>query len=259
MNFHLAKYYLKHLIKAKDEHSIHSPFVFEFYNDCIKSESSFYSFNNIENYRKKLLSSEKQIEIKDLGAGSLISNNKTRTINHIALHSLKKSFLAQQLFRMVNYLKPTNIIDIGTSLGITTTYLASALSKSYIYTLEGCPNTSNIAQQTFKSLKLNNITQIEGNFKNTLPNLIEKLDTIDFVFFDGNHQYQATKDYFEFCKAKANDNTCFVFDDIYWSKGMTEAWNEIKNDNKVMISIDTFYFGICFFRTNQPKQHFVLR
>ena len=104
MNFHLAKYYIKHLFRSKDEHSIHSPFVFEFYNNCIKSESKFYSFIKIESYREKLIASEKSIEIRDLGAGSLISKNKTRTINDIALNSLKKPFLAQQLFRMVNYL-----------------------------------------------------------------------------------------------------------------------------------------------------------
>ena len=135
MNFHLVKHYIKHLFKAGNEHSIHSPFVFEFYNDCIKSDSQFYNFIRIESYRKKLIASEKSIEITDLGAGSLVSKNKNRTLNNIALNSLKKPFLAKQLFRMVNYLQPSNIIDIGTSLGITTSYLASPINKTSIVLL----------------------------------------------------------------------------------------------------------------------------
>ena len=259
MNLHLAKSYIKHQLKAKDEHSLHSPFVFEFYNTCLKNKSAFYFFNTIENYRQKLLSSTAKIDLKDLGAGSNINKSNTRKISDIAKHSLKQPFLAQQLFRIIHYLKPFNMIELGTSLGITTSYLASPYPSSNVYTLEGCPNTLSVAKQTFKNLSLKNIKTIEGDISNTLPRLIEELPSIDFVFFDGNHQYDATIEYFEQCKARANENTCFIFDDIYWSKDMSRAWSKIQSDEAVKISIDTFYFGICFFRTNQPKQHFILK
>jgi len=259
LNTHLVKNYFKHFFTAKNEHSIHSPFVFEFYNQCIKSKSQFYSFKTIEAQRKLLLQSAKLVEINDLGARSIVNKNKQRKIKDIAANSLKPPFLGQQLFRIINHLQPQTIIEVGTSLGITTSYLASPFPQTTVTTLEGCSNTASIAKQTFQNLQVQNITQIQGDFKNTLPTLANKSPKIDFVFFDGNHQYQATLDYFTTCKEKANENTCFVFDDIYWSKGMTKAWEEIKKDPQVMISIDTFYFGICFFRTNQPKQHFTLR
>ena len=238
---------------------MHSPFVFDFYNECLKNKSQFYIFNQIEIERKKLLQNNSVIEIKDFGAGSTVNTSNKRKISDIAKNSLKEEFLGKQLFRIINYLKPNSILEIGTSLGITTSYLASINQKTPVTTLEGCKNTSKIALNTFQNLKLKNTTLALGEFSKTLPPIIDKIDKLDFVFFDGNHQYEATIDYFNLCKTKAYENTCFIFDDIYWSDGMTKAWQEIKNDPDIMISIDTFFFGICFFRTNQPKQHFVLR
>lgn len=259
MNTHLIKNYIRHFFIAGNEHSLHSPFVFEFYNECLKNKSEYYDFAKIENERKKLLKDNKLIEIEDFGAGSTINNSKFRKINDIAKNSLKEPFLGKILFRIVNYLQPKSIIDIGTSLGITTSYLASSDKLRPIISFEGCKNTALKAKNTFQNLGLSNINLIEGEFSQTLPNIIKKAENLDFVFFDGNHQYSATIEYFNLFKERANENTCFIFDDIYWSEGMTKAWDEIKNHPDVMISIDTFYFGICFFRTNQPKQHFILR
>ena len=233
--------------------------MFEFYNECLKNKSQFYRFKEIEEHRKKLFRSDELIHITDLGAGSLVNKNKSRSVKDIAKNSLKQPFLAQQLYRIVNFLKPQNLIEIGTSLGITTSYLASPYPSSSVFTLEGCQNSANVAKKTFQSLNFDNIKVVEGDFKATLPDLINKMDSVDFVYFDGNHQYEPTIEYFRLCKQKKNENTCFIFDDIYWSKGMKKAWLEIQADQDVKISIDTFYFGICFFRTNQPKQHFVLK
>ena len=259
MNIQLAKHYIRHFFTARNEHSIHSPFLFEFYLTCLKEKRNFYAFKEIEKYRKYLLKNTDTITITDLGAGSSVNKNTSRLVKDVAKNSLKQPFLAEQLFRMVNYLKPSTIIELGTSLGVSTSYLANPSSDTTVYTLEGCPNTASIASQTFQTLNIPNIVQKTGHFDKSLPALLEEIDTVDFVFFYGNHQYQPTMDYFNLCKARANENTCFVFDDIYWSEGMTKAWKEIQQDSQVMMSIDTFYFGICFFRTNQPKQHFILR
>lgn len=259
MNTHLFKNYIRHFIWAKNEHSLHSPFVFEFYCECLKNNSVFYTFNAIEEERKKLINSNISIQVEDFGAGSKVNGNNLRKIKDIAKNSLKSKNLGQQLFRIVNYLQSKTIVDIGTSLGITTSYLASANKNITVYTHEGCKNTTTQAKKTFKNLLLTNIKLKEGEFSETLHQTINELDTVDLVFFDGNHQYKPTLAYFEMFLDKINENTCFIFDDIYWSKDMTKAWNVIKSNPKVMISIDTFYFGICFFRQNQPKQHFILR
>ena len=150
------------------------------------------------------------------------------------------------------------IFELGTSLGINTLYLAKAWTQGKVTTFEGCPETLKIAQQNFEKLKAN-IHTVEGNIDETLPEELKKHDKVDFVFFDANHRKSATLKYFHACLEKVDENTVFVFDDIYWTKDMGEAWDEIKNHHEVMLSIDLFDLGLVFFRKNQPKQHFLLR
>ena len=61
--------YLKYLFQSGNEHSIHSPFVFEFYMNVIKDQTPFYAFNQIEKLRAELLATREKIEVLDLGAG----------------------------------------------------------------------------------------------------------------------------------------------------------------------------------------------
>jgi predicted O-methyltransferase YrrM len=163
------------------------------------------------------------------------------------------------LYRLIQQFNPQTIFDLGTSLGITTIYQAKACEKGRVFTFEGCPTTAQIAKENFKALKCNNIEVIVGNLDETLSKKISEIDQLDFVFFDANHRYEPTVQYFEQCLAKITEDSVFVFDDIHWSEEMHAAWNYILNHPSVMISIDLFYVGLVFFRKNQPKQHFVLR
>ena len=130
-------------------------------------------------------------------------------------------------------------------------------SNAKITTIEGCPNISKFTQETFKQFNLENIEVLTGNFSDSIETL--KLNTYDFVFFDGNHQKEATLNYFELLIETAHNDSVFIFDDIYWSKGMTEAWNTIIKHPKVTVSIDTFFWGFIFFRKEQKKEHFIIR
>jgi predicted O-methyltransferase YrrM len=197
--------------------------------------------------------------VTDLGAGSKINSSNKRTVASIAITAEKSPRLAQLIFSLIEYLKPKVIIDLGTSLGLTTIYEALANKGSEVYTFEGCPETSRIALENFKKLKIQNIELIEGNIDQTLENQLKQLSKIDFVFFDANHRYEPTIRYFNLCFTKAHEETCFVFDDIHWSDEMDQAWQEIIKDERVTVSIDLFYLGIVFFRKKQPKEHFILR
>lgn len=258
-NTHLLLHFLRHLFIARDEHSIHSPFIFDLYTTCFRNKSHYYAFEQIEAERKHLLASTDSIMIHDLGAGSQLNKNRTRGIKEIAKNSLTPAKQAQQLFRMILFLKPSNIIEFGSSLGITTAYLAAANHRTTVYTMEGCPHTAAIAKTTYHHLQLHNIQLLEGDFTPSLATLADTLEHFDMVYIDGNHSYHATIEYFMKCLTKSTEQSCFIFDDIYWSPGMTKAWDEIRHHPQVMLSIDTFYFGICFFRKGQPKQHFTLR
>lgn len=257
-NFKRGFQFLKHQITARNSKGfgIHSPYVFNLVTKIIHDYTPFYCYQEIENERHKLLANKNKITITDLGSGSKANSNCTRTISNIAKHSLKPKKQAQLLFRLVNYFGSQNILEIGTSFGITTSYLASISSKSQVFTLEGCSETLSIANQVFKNLKLNNIEAIQGNFNETLPKTLENMANFDFVYFDGNHTKEATITYFNLCLNKTHNNTVFVFDDIHSNYEMEQAWETIKENNKVKVTINLFHLGIVFFKKEFTKQHF---
>ena len=250
-------HYIIHQFKSTNKGAVRSPFVSDLLTNVIDVKTKYYPFKKIETLREQLLDSKKIIHSIDLGAGD--KKEATKKVSQIAKHAAKSAKHAQLLFRLANYFQPEQAIELGTSLGISTAYLASANSKTQLITMEGCPETAAIAQQNFQHLKLKNIQQIIGNFDETLPKVLSRISKIDLVFFDGNHRKEATLNYFKQCLEKANESTVFIFDDIYWSQEMMQAWTDIKNNERVTLTIDLFFMGIVFFRKEQAKQHFLIR
>ena len=247
--------YLNYLYYAKNEHSVNSPFVYDLYTNIIKERKSYYIFSNIESVRSMLLLDTSIIRVTDYGTG----NSTNRKVANIAAKSLKKPKTAELLFRLVNHFKPTYLLELGTSLGMTSAYLASVSPASQLTTLEGCPEIANIAQETFDTLKLSNTVLTIGAFEHTLDKTLDSLPQLDFVFIDGNHQKGATIQYFEACMKKTSDSSVIVLDDIHWSAEMQEAWTDIKNHPQVAVSIDLFEVGILFLDPKLKKQAYVLR
>lgn len=251
--------YLKYLLVAKTGAGVHSPFVSKFYGDVILSDKNYYPFESITAVRKALLSNETEITITDFGAGSLYNNGKKKKIKTIAKNAAKPEKYGQLFFRMIVDMQPKNIVELGTSLGLSTSYLASASASSMVNTLEGCPETAKMAQKVFDSQKLRNIQITVGNFDDTFEKVLKNLSSLDFVFIDGNHQYEPTVRYFKQCLSYINENTVIIFDDVHWSEGMEKAWNEIKLHPEVSVSIDLFFVGMVFFKKAQVKEDFVLK
>jgi len=245
--------------KATNEHGIHSPFIFELYNNVIADENPFYVFDDIESIRALLLLSPQEIDIKDYGAGSTVNSSNKRKISDIAKNTLKAPKYGQLLFRIVNRFKPKTVLELGTSLGISSMYLAAVTNKTNVTTVEGCPKTAQVAQINFDKIGIKNIKLINDKFDDFLPVYLKGINTLDLAFFDGNHTQKATLNYFNLCLEKANNNSVFIFDDIHWSKGMSLAWEEIKAHPKVTTTIDLFAVGIVFFNTDLSKEHFVLK
>lgn len=261
-SFQLAKKYFRYYLSSSNGkgHGIHSPFVFDFVKNILNDKKEYASYQEIERLRKTLLQAKAEIEIEDFGAGSSIMKSNKRVVKDIAKASLKNKKLAQSLFRIAQYYKPKTIIELGTSLGITTAYLASANKNAQVFTLEGAESISAIAQQNFNKLKLENIELIQGNFDNTLPGVLNKIENIDLAFVDGNHRKAPTIQYFQGLLQKANDQSIFIFDDIHWSIEMEEAWKEIQQHSSVTLTIDLFFIGLVFFKKDfKAKQHFVIR
>jgi len=239
-------------------HGIHSPFVFYIQHEIINENIPFYAFDDIESVRAKLLLSQQEISVKDLGALGEKQKERKLKINEIARRSLKPAKDAQLLFRLAYYHKAENILELGTSLGITTSYLAKACPNAKIITIEGAPAVAKVAAVNLKKLDVLNVKQLVGDFKTELKPALEEFNQLDFVFFDGNHRYQVTINYFESCLPLAHENSIFVFDDIYWSTEMQKAWKKIKSHPSVTVTIDVYSMGIVFFKKDQAKEDFTV-
>jgi len=259
LNFRFAKDYILHQLKAKTRHGIHSPFVYRLVDKVIYDFEPKKVYDEVEALRKQLLNDNRSIRVLDLGAGSKVNNDQTKNISEIARNALKPPKLAQLLYRLAADLKPQNIIELGTCLGITTIYLQKAAPAAKVYTLEGSPETAAIALETFAKANLNSIEEITGNFDDMLSGVIKQLDQLDFVFVDGNHQKNATLQYFEWCLPKVHEDTLLIFDDIYWSQGMKEAWAAIKTHPQVTVTVDLFWIGLVFFKKGQVKEDFLVK
>lgn len=251
--------YIKYFCTAKTKYNAHSPFLYQFITKVLNKDTQDTNCTKIEQLRSQLYNSNIIIEITDFGAGSHINKSKKRKIKDIAKNSAKNSKFGKLLYRIVQFYKPNNILELGTSLGISTLYLAKARDGSKIYSLEGCPETIKIAKKNFDILKAKNINTILGDFENTLQKNLKHIKNIDLAFIDGNHQQKATIKYFEQCLIYSNNNTILIFDDIHWSKGMENAWNYIKTHKKTTLTIDLFYIGIVFIKSELSKENYIIR
>ena len=247
------------MLRSGNAHGLHSPFVFGLYTNVIQHDGTYAAFAPIEARRQELLASPASLTVTDFGAGARTGAGRQRRLRDIARTAAKSPALAQLLFRLVNFQRPRLVLELGTSLGLTTAYLAAAAPRARVFTFEGCPQTAAVARETFAALRFNNIELIEGNFDATLaPTLAALTAPIDFAFFDGNHRYEPTLRYFEQCLAHRTEHSLFVLDDIHWSADMERAWAAVRQHPAVTLTIDLFDVGLVFFR-RQPKQHFTLR
>jgi len=259
LNIRFAKDYLLHRFKAKSRHGVHSPFVYRLVDEVIYDFEAKKVYADIENLRQQLIIDNRMITVTDLGAGSHVNNNRQKRIGDIARNALKPPKLAQLLYRLAAEFKPRNIIELGTCLGTTTLYFQKAAPSAKVITLEGCPETAGIAKETFGKAGINDIELVTGNFDDTLKGVIDKTGQLDFVYVDGNHQKDATLKYFEWCLPKVHENSVLIFDDIYWSEGMKEAWNQIKANPKVTVTVDLFWIGLVFFKQGRVKEDFLIK
>lgn len=255
--FYQFKQYIKFILKSTNQHGVHSPFVFNLITKCFYDKSNYEAYKHISNYKKELLKNSAKINVTDLGVGSQVTKSKERFISEIAKNAGTTYKRAKLLYRFTSYFKFEDILELGTSLGIATHAMSLGNSESEITTLEGCPNISKFTKANFKKQHVNNIHVITGNFNDSIEELTS--NTYDLIFFDGNHQKEATLNYFQTLLKTSNNNSIFIFDDIYWSEGMTEAWETIKQHPKVTVTIDTFFWGFVFFRKEQFKEHFIVR
>jgi predicted O-methyltransferase YrrM len=253
--------YLRYLVNSGSRHSVHSPFVYTLVDKVFRNQKDNQAIRDIVQLRRKLLQKAQVIEITDFGSGANYKqySHRFERVGSIVRKSSVSERYGRLLFRLVEYFRPHTIIELGTSVGISTLYMAMANPDAKVYTLEGCTTKSEQAATNFNDLKVLNIDQHIGRFDLVLPDLVKQVNNLNFAFIDGNHTYDATIENFETLLTIADNDTVFVFDDIHWSYDMQKAWNEITEHPSVTVSIDLFRVGIIFLKKELSKQKFVIR
>ncbi|MDO9274406.1 MAG: class I SAM-dependent methyltransferase [Lutibacter sp.] len=258
MNWFKIRSFTAFLLASTNKHGVHSPFVYNLVAKCFNGQTNPSKINTFNRIKRPLYLNHNSITITDYGKGSSVFKSNERKVSAIAKIAGISKKKVELLLRIVDYFNPKNMLEIGTSVGLGTSVLSIGNPEAKIVTLEGCANTAKVAKELFKSNHLNNIQLVVGNFNETLFDVLRNKQ-YDLIYFDGNHQKEATRQYFIQCLETAHNNSIFIFDDINWSPEMQQAWEEIKIHPKVTITIDTYFWGLVFFRKEQKKQHFTIR
>jgi predicted O-methyltransferase YrrM len=254
------KSFLNYKFKAINVHHLHSPFAYELVKNVVNDKINYPDYMNVNALRKQLQEDHSLIMVTDFGAGiggkgySLIQKNVASLYKN---NSIRTKY-GKLLYRLVKHLQPVHILELGTSLGISSAYMAIAAPNASIVTVEGCKGIAEKAAENFTKLGLNNIHQEIGNFDSVLDPIIDDIPKIDFAFIDGNHRKDPTIRYFESCLKKSHNETVLIFDDIHWSEEMNEAWKFIQSHQSVTLTLDLFQYGIVFFRKELSKQDFII-
>ncbi len=254
--FFKIKTYLNYWLDAVDEHSLHAPFLFDFYTNTIRRETG--ELIEVENLRKKLLKDDRVLQVTDFGKGSKHDSGSQRKIHDIAETSLSPPRYAALYHRIVRQRQPKTIVELGTAFGINTLYLAQC-PGSTVYTFEGAGNVADIAELSFEFAGARNIELIRGNIDHTLYATLSRIPKIDLAFMDANHRYEPTLRYFELLVSKSHHKSLIIADDIHDSPEMERAWKDLRKHPLVYVSIDLFRCGILFLDPSLNKQHVVLR
>ncbi len=259
---HLAVKYARYYLTAANGrgHGIHSPFVYEFVREVLMDRKHYPAYTSAEDYRVMVKKDRSVLNVNDMGAGSVSGKTNSRRVCDIARTSVKPSRYSRLLYRIATHYGYQRIIELGTSLGVTSSYLAAVPGIEKFITIEGSPEIAEYAEAHFTREGLMNTVLMRGNFDDRLHEALELAGTPDLVFVDGNHRKEPTMRYFRQIIEKIDQYSCIVFDDIHWSKDMEDAWEEIRKDPRVKLSIDLFFVGLVFFRESfLEKQAFTIR
>jgi predicted O-methyltransferase YrrM len=214
----------------------------------------------IENQRKYLSSRHEPLNDGTLGKGGLYDDG-AKTIEQ-ACEVSKPPESALMLYLVTRAINPQSVIELGTNVGISSSYIGAALKvngqNGRLITLDASPYRQRIAKEIHQNLGLDNISYVEGLFTDTLSTTLRNMNSIDLAFIDGHHQYQPTLDYFEEILGFAKDDAIFLFDDIRWSDGMKKAWLQIQSDRRLGLIVDCSSMGICVRRQETISQRYVL-
>lgn len=164
------------------------------------------------------------------------------------------------------------ILELGTSLGISTLALALAAPDRRVITVEGCPELAAIARENLRRHGASNTEVLNMEFSQALSYLRERGIKVGMAFIDGNHRGRALINYTQLIR-EMGDEMIIVADDVHLNSDMTGAWKSLcKGQNaprppvspgelpgKRQASLETFRLGILFCLRNLTPGRYRIR
>ena len=266
--------WLKHRLTAWNTggEGIHSPYLFEWVRMVMSDKHSYYCWDSIEVCRQAMLADDRELEFVDYGSGKQQGGSEKKRVCDIARKSLTKKRYAQMLYRLVNWLgeseiragrvemreeRGLTIVELGTSLGVTTAYLAMPDSRNRVLTFEGCASVAEVAEENWRKLNVKNIQCVVGAIDAAV--LSRELSCVDVAFVDANHTYAGAREYFNVLASMVHEKSVIVVDDIHYSSEMERAWKEICEDERVTSTMDLYQMGLVFFDPHYWHRNYRMR
>ena len=263
MNFYPATAFLRHLLTARSTagHGVHSPFVFDFLTQVVRGKGDVLIMGEVESLRREMLSDRRTVRVTDLGSGSTVNKGEERRVSRIASVAALPQRQAALLSRIAASLRgvtprgdkgpgpgdPGIILELGSSLGISTLALALAAPERRVITVEGCPETAAIARENLKNHGASNATVLNLEFSAALEFLIKEGLKVSFAFIDGNHRGTALTEYVSEI-ASMGEEMIIVADDIRHTKEMFLAWRSVESSGIAAVTMETLRLGILFIK-----------
>ncbi len=243
--------FLKYQLRAVGVHSLHSPFLYDLFNQVIKPSRSFRN-TQIEKERKLLRKNVNFLEVTDFKTNRF----DLKTIGSITSSSLSKPRFSAFLYLLSKHLETTCGLETGTSLGITSCYLSKACLS--LVTIEGSNALSAIAKKNFEKFDCTNVRLVNGDLYQVLePNIVKSQP--DFYFLDADHRSNAIAFCIDLILKHTPNTKCIVVHDIYWSGDMANFWESLIGDPRFTLTVDLFQAGLLFPTLEMEKQHFTIR
>lgn len=252
--------YLNYFLSSKTRYKIHSPFVYNLVETVFRDKTKYSDYKKLNKVHRRYAKRTDRLDTVDFGtgAGNKEYTERKTTVGKLVKERTHSKKQLEFLYRTARHFKPKTILEFGTAAGISTLYLGKGSPQSRLITMEGCIGLASVARKSLKKRKV--VAEVEvGEFSTILDRGLTNVNQLDLVFIDGNHRKKPTIEYFERCVEFATENSVFLFDDIHWSQGMTKAWQHIKKDQRVSLTIDLFWIGLVFFKTDVAKQDFIIR
>jgi len=243
-------YFLSFYRRALTIYDVHSPFLSAILLPLFYGKQP--KLGTIEQRRKSLCQDKRKLTKTEYGAGSNFQTGSTLFINKMAASSPVSSKEGIWLALLANQPGTKTILELGTHFGLSGAYLISLNKNAQLFTIEGCPETAAIAEETFELLGVTDrVHQQIGSFDEILPSFLPQCPSIDLLFIDGNHRGKPLVHYLNICSPFLSANGIIILSDIYWSEDMAQTWDNIYEKNTQFHAIDLFHFGILIPRQNE--------